>query len=270
MLTAARATRALLLLLVCSVLWGCAKGKSTVQPFEPADVMYSRAMVLLSKHQLREAINTLQRIDLQLSDEDRQRLQPLVQLALADATFYQWNDLALIDARSMYLDFITLYGDHPHAPYAVFQTGICSLKQVRHPSRDQTQTFRAITDLEEVERRYPNSAYAMAARGAIRQAESNLAEHEFLVGRFYMKRSKWIAAQERFRRVLDVYPDAELIEKVYFHLGRVLLESDNDVEGKIYLDKLVHQFPDGKLAEEARKALGVLDGPIGFSADGAN
>lgn len=226
-------------------------------------------MVLLSERELRQATSVLQQIDLQLSLEERQRLQPLVQLGLADATFYQWNSLALIDARSMYLDFVTLYADHPLAPYAMFQAGICSLRQVGHPSRDQTQTQQAISDLQGVERRYPNAAFAMAARGAIRTAEGKLAEHEFLVGRFYMKRSKWLAAQARFRKVLEVYPDVDVIEKVYFNLGQVLLESDDDVEGRIYLDKLVRQFPDGKLAEDARKALGSVAVGIGLDADGA-
>ena len=49
-----------------------------------------------------------------------------MRIGVADATFYQGHDLALIDARNLYLDFVTLNADHELAPYAQFQAGICS------------------------------------------------------------------------------------------------------------------------------------------------
>ena len=76
---------------------------------------------------------------------------------------------------------------------------MCSLLQVRHPTRDQTLTFEALKDLRDVIRRYPTSPYSGAARDMIALAETNLASHELSVGRFYFKKKAWTASTNRFQ-----------------------------------------------------------------------
>ena len=127
---------------------GCAGGKKKIESgkgFLPGPRLYRVAMETLGKGNLRRARELLERI--QFSREDRDTLEPMVRLAIADTPFYARDEISLIDARSKYLDFVTLYGDHAMAPYAQFQAGICSLRQANDPSRDQTQTRRAIADL---------------------------------------------------------------------------------------------------------------------------
>src|SRR6185503_20699399 len=103
------------------------------------------------------------------------------------------------------------------------QAGICSLKQVAHPSKDQTQTIVAITDLNEVVRRFPTSPYARAAQDRLRAAESRLAEHEVRVAQFYFKRKSYQAAAQRLRGVLQTYPAYQGKEQVYYYLGESLV-----------------------------------------------
>lgn len=240
---------------------GCAGKKrpsitATPVPLRSAKDLYRRAMVLLSQRDLRQATAMLERI--QYTSDDRTEIEPLVRLAVADATFWQANSIAWIEARGLYLEFVTLYGDHPLAPYAQMQAGLCSLKQKGGPSRDQFYALQAIDDLGEILRRYPGSPFATAARKQMRVARASLAEHEFLVGRFYMKRKSYLAAADRFRTILDSYPDYPEKEKVLYHLGRALLAVDNEVEGRIYLDKLVRDYPEGAYVEQARHELGRL------------
>jgi len=215
--------------------------------------LYDQAMRELERHDLRRAKSILENVRY-VGDEDR-ALEPLVRLALADATFYQDYTIAYIDARSLYLDFVTFFGTHPRAPYAMYQAAMASLAQVNHPSKDQTQTVQAIQDLREVIRRYPTSPYAAAARTMVVRAEERLAEHEFLVGRFYMKRNAPVAAADRFRELLDEYPHYAEKDKVYLHLGQVLLALDNEDEARIWLDKLVRDYPRGSWTDEAIKEL---------------
>jgi outer membrane protein assembly factor BamD len=223
----------------------------------------------LERGKLTQARTTLQQVNY-TAEDDRAEIEPLVRIGQADATFYQKNVLGLIDARNLYLDFVTLFSDHALAPYAQFQVGICSLNQVAAPSKDQTETRRAVSGLGEVERRFPGSPYADAARRMRRVAEANMAEHEFMVGRFYLKRKKYIAAADRFRRILEQYPHYGEVDKVYLHLGRALLKSNNESEARVYLDKLVSDYPDGRYAAEARKALGEAGGPLAAEAPGSS
>lgn len=236
---------------------GCRK-KPQAESFPTARAQYERGAEQLARRDLNKAKKTLSRVDL-FSAEDRAELEPLVKLALADTEFYRGSDLGLIDARALYLDFVTLYGDHPLAPYAQYQAGVCSLRQVNHPSRDQTQTLRAIADLRVVLARYPQSRFASAARLSIREAQANLADHELIVGRFYQRKKRYFAAAERFRGVLEGYPDYGRLDEVYFRLGSTLAAMGNDAEARIYLGKLMTDFPDTEFADEARAALQKLE-----------
>lgn len=252
-----RAIPGLLLLTVAAGSACAPKSKKAHVAGLSAEQMYDRGIELLESGKYLSAVEVLSEIDLRFSGTSE--FEPLVKLAMADATFYQSNSVNLIEARQMYLDFVTLYGGHDRAPYAQFQAGVCSLKQVHNPSRDQTQTHAAYRELRQVQRRFPNSVYADAAQDMIRRAEANLAEHEFIVGRFYMKRKFYFAAAERFRNILDRYPEYGETEKVYFYLGQTLLLNDNEVEAKIFLGKVVSDYPGTPLAKEAQQALNGFD-----------
>jgi len=226
-----------------------------------ADATYARGMELLSAGKLRDAESVLKRI--QFTPELREDIEPLARVAIADATFHRGGDLELIDARNLYMDFVTLNVDHPLAPYAQLQVGICSLAQVNHPTKDQYQTFEAIDDLRTVGLRWPDSAFVNASHGYLRQARGNLAESEYLIGRFYLNRKSYPAALQRFSNIVEVYPDYPDMESVLYYLGRTYLRSGNDVEGRIYLDKVVTEYPEGDHVKQARKVLDSAGGELG-------
>jgi outer membrane protein assembly factor BamD len=209
----------------------------------------------LNKRSLRKAREQLSRIEYEPGSEQRSEIEPLARLALADATFYQGTPIGYIDARGLYLDFVTLYGNHPLAPYAQTQAGLASLEQVNHPTKDQSQTRQAIADLEEVLRRWPESPFAAAAATLRRVARANLADAEFRVGRFYLARKAWPAAIDRFKSILREYPDLAELDRVRFHLGKALVAGGNRTEGRLILDRLVAENPDSKWAEPARRLL---------------
>ncbi len=221
-----------------------------------AEDLYARALGELERHHLAKAKSLLEGI--QFNAENRPALEPAVRLALADVLFYGGDTISLIDARSQYVEFVTLYGNHSRAPYAQFQAGICSLKQISSPARDQSQTRTALADFEAVGKAYPQSKYADAARDMSELGEAHLAEHEFLVGRFYMKRNAYFSAAERFRGILESYPRYAEKQKVYLELGRALILAKNSIEGTIYLDKLVSDYPRDARAAEARRLLASL------------
>jgi len=259
--------RCLSLALTCglAVTIGCAKKKDPLAgTYLTAEQIYMHGLTELEHDDLRQALSILEQIS--YGPDDREEIEPLVRLAIADATFYQSYGVSLIDARALYLDFVALYGDHPRVGYAQFMAGVCSLGQVSHPSRDQSQTHQAIADLRVVIERWPASRFADAARAMIREAEQNLAEHEFMVGRFYLNRKAPAAAAERFTIILDRYPQYRDKEKLYYYLGQAQLLAGNDSEGRIYLDKLVKDFPEGEYTNRAIKDLAKAgESPQGFS-----
>lgn len=260
-----RSTRSVALVLAAALVAAVgpvpAKSKKSVSeaPRTPTET-YAAAMREILTGDFRSAQALLQAI--QYVGEERPALEPLVRLAIADATFYQGYATSSIDARSLYNDFATLYSDHPGAPYALFQSGMCSMAEMRHPTKDQLDTRQTIVDLTDVARRYPASPWAAAAKNMARIAEIRLAEHEFLIGKFYFGRKRPLAAIARFRTVLDTYPHYPERDQVYLYLGRALIQSHNEVEARIYLDKLVRDYPEGRYTEEARRQLARVGGEL--------
>jgi outer membrane protein assembly factor BamD len=260
---------AVLLLAAALPLCACAARRSSQEDAritDPAE-LYRLAVEALEQDKSLKAKEYLERI--QYMPDGRTKLEPLVRLALADTAFVTGDDISLIDARAKYLDFVTLFGDHARAPYAQTQAGVCSLRQAARASRDQTQTIVAINDLKEVARRYPKSAYVRAAADRIREGEGRLAEHEVTVGKFYFKRKSYFAAIERMRGVLQKYPDFAGKEPVYYYLGESLARTNNDTEGRLYLEKLIADYPHGKFAEDARRTLQELPAGADGNADTA-
>ncbi len=261
---AVRRTRPLLLLLLLMVLAtgsGCSKKppKTDATEISPA-VTFERASELLAQRDLRQATAALKKIA--FDAETRTVLEPLTRLALADATFYLGTDIGWIDARNLYLDFVTLNGDHPLAPYAQLQVGMCSLKQVSEPSRDQSLTLQAIRDLEAVGNRWPGSPYVVASRAMLREARAHLAESEFLVGRFYFKRKNYVAAIERLNGVVVRFPEYSEADKVLYQLAQAHLNAGNAAQARIQLDRLLSQHPNGEYVARAQKTLGSILGGL--------
>jgi len=234
------------------------KKKDTVHAGDlSAGATFDRATKLLAEHQLRQATAALKRI--QFAQDTRAEIEPLTRLALADATFYQGTAISWIDARNLYLDFVTLNGDHALAPYAQLQVGLCSLKQVSQPSKDQELTKQAIRDLRAVEQRWPDSTFTIASRTMLLEARANLAESEYLVGKFYFKKKKYTAAIERFRIVLAQFPDFPDVDKVLFHMADANARNGNSVIARGYIDRLLSDYPNSGLLDPARKLLGSME-----------
>lgn len=242
-------------LLMFSASCAAKKPAATTQTTEvlTAQATLAQVDVAMAHHQLRKAKTLLQKI--QFTQAERSTYEPLVRLALADATYYMGDDLSLIEARSKYIDFVMLYSDHPRAPYAQFQAGMCSVKQIYSASRDQAQTRIAIDDFKEIDRRWPQSPYARAARQFIGKGEDGLAEHEFIIGNFYWKKRAYQAATERFTTLLEKFPSYRQKDKVYYWLGRTLIDARSPDEGRVWLDQVLNQYPRSKYAKMATDLL---------------
>jgi len=178
-----------------------------------------------------------------------------VHLALADAYFYDGGILNLAEAQSRYTNFLTFYPNHERADYAQYQLGLCYLKQAASPDRDQDQTRKALNALNKVKTSYPNSEYVGASDQKANEAREILAEHEFRIGRFYFRRRGYVGALERFRTVLGSYPNYSRKDQLYLLLGRSLLAVEKNDEGRLYLEKLVAEYPQSRYASQARDIL---------------
>lgn len=99
--------------------------------------------------------------------------------------------------------FVSLHPGNDSAPYAYYLIAICHFERITDVGRDQGTTERALNALNDVVRRYPETAYARDARLKIDMVYDQLAGKEMSVGRFYLERDQHLAAINRFRAVIE-------------------------------------------------------------------
>ena len=122
--------------------------------------------------------------------------------------------------------FIDLHPGNKNAAYAYYLKAICYYEQIVDVGRDQKNTQLAFDSLNDVVTRFPNTDYARDAALKLDLARDHLAGKEMEVGRFYLDRKQYLAAINRFRRVIELYqttsqtPEALLrLTECYLALG---------------------------------------------------
>ena len=174
-------------------------------------------------------------------------------LLAADALYLDGGSSNFVRAESKYRDFLNRFPTSDKAAYVQFQMANCLIKRMRKPDRDQSISLQALGALGEVLQLYPDSEYATQAREQIVVVRQNLAEHEFVVGRFNYRFRLYPAAAKRFRTVLDEYPETEGIDQTLLHLGMALLKLNQWAEAAEAFDRLRSEYPDSPYLEKVPK-----------------
>ena len=70
---------------------------------------------------------------------------------------------------------------------------------------------------------------------------------------FYYQKKDYARAIDVFENVLSEYPDANFLDVILFNYGRCLYRLDRKPLARRQFDQLLNDFPDSRLAEEAKK-----------------
>ena len=110
-------------------------------------------------------------------------------------------------AIDVYAEFERLHPKDQNLPYVIYRQGMCQFEQISSVDRDQTFTHIAKEEFERLIKRFPDSEYADRARAKIRACLVYLAEYELYVGDFYYNLGKYEPALERYKYIMQNYPD---------------------------------------------------------------
>jgi outer membrane protein assembly factor BamD len=101
--------------------------------------------------------------------------------------------------------FLTIHPGNVDAPYAHYLIAMSYYEQLQDVTREQRATQQALDAFGELVRRYPKSRYAADSQRRVNELSDQLAGKEMEVGRFYERSGRWLAANLRFRNVIDKY-----------------------------------------------------------------
>ena len=164
--------------------------------------------------------------------------------AYYDFSFYS-------DAISEVDRFLKTYPNSKRKDYAHYLKAMSFYNQIVDEKKDLGPIIEAKQNFQFIISTYPNSEYAMDASFKLELIEEILAAKEMHIGRFYLKKEKWIPAINRFKKVIrdydrTIYAEEALHRLVEVHYRIGLLE-----ESKKYAILLGYNYQSGEWYENS-------------------
>jgi len=165
----------------------------------PVEQLYNQAALELDKRNYDRAILLFNEVERQHPYSEWAR-KSMVMTAYAS---YQANDYdeAISGAQS----YLGLHPGGSEADYAYYLIAVSYFDQIVDIGRDQRTTELALSALQDVTRRFPNSSYARDAGLKIDMVNDQLAGKEMEIGRWYLRSNQTLAAVNRFKTVVTTY-----------------------------------------------------------------
>ncbi len=216
-----------------------------VDNIEPADKLYNQALADLDDGDLKNAGKTLNKIDQQHPYSEYSRRAMVLQ------TFLHYRRKEFDEAINSGKRYVSLYPGDRDAAYAQYLVGLSYFRQIPDIGRDQTMTGRAYNSMNEVVERYPESEYVEDAKAKMRVALDQLAGKEMLTGRYYLERREYLAAINRFRRVVERFQTTRHVEEALARLTEAYLAMGVVTEAQTAAAVLGHNFPESVWYKDA-------------------
>src|SRR5579863_4346978 len=219
-MTSPRFRRSWLIATGCLLLAACGSADKDKYVEKPVEQLYNAAMNQLLDEEYEKAAKAFEEVERQHPYSVwATKAQLMSAYSLYEAGKY---DESVAAAER----FISLHPGHRDIAYAYYLKALDYYVQIADVGRDQKTTQQAMTALNEVVRRFPESKYGRDARLKIDLVRDHLAGKEMEIGRYYERQGSYLAAVNRFKRVVDQYqttthvPEAlERLTECYLGLG---------------------------------------------------
>jgi outer membrane protein assembly factor BamD len=230
------------------VLGACAKDKDTYVE-KPVATLYNNAMNELLDGGYSRAAKAFDEVDQQHPYSVwATRSELMAAYALYQANKYG-QSIAAADR------FIALHPGHRDVAYAYYLKALDYYVQIADVGRDQKTTQQALDALQEVVRRFPDSKYGRDARLKIDLARDHLAGKEMEIGRWYEGQGTYLAAINRFKRVVANYQTTTHVPEALYRLDECYLALGLPHEAEKVTAVLDYNYPGSEWYSRAYRLL---------------
>ncbi|MGI4954329.1 MAG: outer membrane protein assembly factor BamD [Janthinobacterium lividum] len=151
--------------------------------------------------------------------------------------------------------YIQLHPTSANISYAYYLRALSFYEQIADIQRDQKGTEQAMTALQDVVNRFPDSAYARDARLKIDLCRDHMAGKEMEIGRWYENQKLYAAAIGRFQRVIDDYQTTNHTPEALHRLTEIYLLLGLTDQARRTAAVLGHNYPGSPWYEDSYQQL---------------
>ena len=152
--------------------------------------------------------------------------------------------------------YLTTYPNHQDRAYAQFLLGLSFYEQIVDEKKDLRAILYAKKKFELLIKEYPTSEFAADAKFKIALINETLAAKEMYLARYYLKKTKWIPAINRFKTVIEVYDTTIYTEEALHRLVEINYRLGLIEESKKYANILGYNY---KSSDWYRKSYKVFN-----------
>ena len=159
---------------------------------------------------------------------------------MASYSFYMYNFYS--EALSNLERFLQTYPNDPNVDYAHYLIAICYYEMIEDEKRDTKPLLKSKQKFEFLVKNFPNTDFALDAKFKLDLIQDLLASKEMYLGRYYLKKEKWIPAINRFKVVLSEYDETVFTEEALHRLVEVNYKIGLTLEAENYAKVLGYNY----------------------------
>ena len=138
--------------------------------------------------------------------------------------------------------YLITYPNHKDKAYAHFLLGVSFYEQIVDEKKDLKSILDSKEQFELIIKEYPTTEFAMDAKFKIDLINEILAAKEMYLGRYYLNKTKWIPALNRFKTVINEYNTTIYTEEALHRLVEINYRLGLIEESKKYANTLGYNY----------------------------
>ena len=138
--------------------------------------------------------------------------------------------------------FIKTYPNDKNISYAHFLLGMCFYENIIDEKKDLEPLVKAKDKFNFIVKTYPDTDFALDAKFKLDLIKDLMAAKEMYIGRYYIKKEKWIAAINRFKAVVKDYETTIYIEEALHRLVEIHYKLGLKEESEKYATLLGYNY----------------------------
>jgi len=149
--------------------------------------------------------------------------------------------------------FIRKYPNHKNMDYAYFLLAMCYYENIVDEKKDLEPLLLSKQKFEYILKNYPNTDFALDAKFKIDLIQDVLASKEMYIGKYYLKKQKWVAAINRFKTILNKYETTIYVEEALHRLVETNYKIGLVDEAEKYANLLGYNYQSSEWYEQSYK-----------------